>query len=362
MYSYRRIRRRRNQRGIKIIDNNFVECGVQSIYVRAGFSTIVNSNISKNCGYGRLTSGTFNPAHIWLENGQYTANDNKMYQTKVEPGDEYPDGMRITSLVGDATSLFPAKGDYFCTALGNMILSSKNISTGSSLGLFNYGIRTNSNIDCSNSTIDGTQSYSMWVQNDDSFGAGVPSNFNASNSTLVNADISNSGITGVIHVTKFGEETTGNVENIHATNVTLNQALNVITFNTNLNTHSKININHGTGNIFSRYSTLGPFTMSSGLKRQDNHGLGEKPKLVQAYLVCTLNNLGWQTGDECSIDGLQCANGSEGIMYGYDATKVTTIVGSAANPIRVLNRAEGSEGNVGTVDLNRWQLYYRCYV
>lgn len=349
--------------GLSIVNNDFVECGVESVYVRAGFSTIVNNNMSKNCGYKRLDDvGRYNPAHIWLEGGQYTAIGNKIYQTKVLAGDQRPDGMRVTSLVGDATPLYPANGTYFSQVNNNMIVSAKNKADGVSYGYFNYGIRTNGHGNYAGNTVDGTQDYSIWVQNLDSFvGDTLPAEFNADGCTLVNSDLGGNGNSGVIHITRFGT-TTGEVKNISAKGVTLNQEMKVLEFNSNLSAFEKINISHGTGDTFSRYTQIGPIALSSALKQQDNHGLGEMPKKVDAILLCTSNNGGWQTGDECPVSNLIKLNSGEGIFHGTDATKVTTIVGSAAAPIVMLNRAGGSEGNTFVADLTKWELYYRCHV
>lgn len=346
--------------GIRVQGGYFEECGVESVYIRAAFNSSCKDIFSKNCGYKRLSSATYLPAHIWLENGEYICTGNHVFQTQVIAGDHTPDGLRITSLVGDAASIFPANGTYYCQVHNNHIVSDK--SSGTTQGLLNYGIRTNGHGDYSSNVVDGTLDYSIWVQNDNSFtGDSPPRDFRADGCTLLNSDMGANGNAGLIHVTLFGSPV-GDVENISAKGVTTNESLEVIEINNNLSGYTQTNISYGTGNIFSRYSQVGPITITSALKRQDNHNLDGFPKLVTGTIKCLANNGGWQTGDEVDVSYLITTGNNQGMAISADSVRTTVLIGSDASPLKLPNRAAGSEGNTVSLDLTKWELYIKCFI
>ena len=115
--------------------------------------------------------------------------------------------------------------------------------------------------------------FSIFCINSDSFDANIPvSDFNADGCTLINSDVGGNGNDSAIHITRFGT-VAGDVKNISAKNTTIDKAYKVLSFNTNLSAYNKKNISHGDGDIFSRFSEIGPVTLASSLKTKINHNL-----------------------------------------------------------------------------------------
>lgn len=356
--------------GITIIGASFKECSVESIYIRAGFDCTVSHNKSYDCGYKRLySSGRYYPAHIWLESGQYTCCHNNLIQTKVEAGDMQPDGLRITTLAGDATELYPANGFYHSTVNHNTIRSDVDPHTAVSHQYFHYGVRCNGSGNFDDNVIDGCSDWPFWVQNGDSHpGETVPQNFSANNCTFINVPESKGA---VIYISKYGT-VGGDVKNISAKSCNVPSGLSVLRFNSNLSDAAKINISHGIGDIFSRYTDTDQIALTAALKAQVSHGLGEFPKLVEPLLVCLSSQGGWQTGDHVPVKSL-LSDGSMssgvsgiGISTGYDGVNLTVIVGKDLTPLKLLNRSNPSAPeNIGesfNLDLTKWALLVRAFV
>lgn len=346
---------------VVVAGNTYHECGVESVYLRACFQSYVINPTSTDVGYKRLDAPErYRPAHIWCENGEVTILGGQITQNKVNTGDQVPDALRVTSLVGDARAFFPAHGEYFCRIINVSCTSAKDIETGESLGLLNYGLRTNGHC-TANITVDGTLSYSIWLQNDDSFpGDTLPSHFCADGSTLFNCDLGGNGLLSAIRVSRFGS-TTGNVKSISAVNVKLNQDIEVLSFNPNLSEFEKLDIAYGKGSVFSRYSESQAATPTPSLKLQSDHNLSTIPKTHEAVLTCLSNDGGWQTGDELRQTDLVMTGANQGMSVGVDSTKSTLIIGSSSNPLKSLSRASGSEGNTFDLNLSKWQVSVRCY-
>lgn len=365
--------------GLSITGCVFEECSVESVYVRAGFNCTVSNNKSINTGYKRLDAdGRYYPSHIWLESGSYTCIGNTLIQTQHLHGDMPPDGIRITTLGGDATHLYPASGQYFSVCKNNTIRSSKDPETGESHRYFHYGIRTNGDCKCDDNTIDGTHDWPIWVQNGASHpGETVPKNFSADGCVFDNVPTDNNA---VIYISKFERdeldanyfEVTGDVENISAKGCSVPAGMGVLRFNNNLSEHQRVNISHGIGDIFSRYTETSLIDIAVAAKEQLPHGLGEFPKLVYGILVCQSSQGGWQTGDHVPVSSL-LSDGSSmsgddgiGISIGYDAVNITVIMGSQLEPLKLLNRSNPTAPeNIGEsfdLDFTKWKLLVRAFV
>ncbi|WP_412722460.1 hypothetical protein [Alteromonas sp. D210916BOD_24] len=218
---------------IKISMNSFISCGVQSIYLRAGFDCHIEKNYSVNCGYLRLhKENRYRPAHIWLESGEYNVRSNLIVQRRHNPSTGWmmPDGIRITTLNGDATKYFPATGICKSFLSGNSICSLDKMNR----ALFYNGLRTNGNCTVTNLLVKGTLHTAVWLINSASFeGETVVRDFQLLNSAFYAIAQESRFPKAIVYVSRFGK-VSGHPENIEISRISKASNLNDIKFNNNL--------------------------------------------------------------------------------------------------------------------------------
>lgn len=101
-------------------------------------------------------------------------------------------------------------------------------------------------------------------------------------------------------------------------------------------------------------------TITSGGALTLAHGLGVRPRIVRAFLVCQTAEQGFSIGDEVPIgDGLISPEASRGFVMRPDTTNIVIRFGSAANAFVVNNATTGS-GAAGLTNAN-WRLVVRAY-
>ncbi|WP_137972009.1 hypothetical protein [Pseudomonas sp. F(2018)] len=85
------------------------------------------------------------------------------------------------------------------------------------------------------------------------------------------------------------------------------------------------------------------------------HGLGVKPKLVRAYLVCKTAEHGWSVNDEVNIEALVASASSYNYGYGANTTNIRAVCGGSGC---VVHNASGSSS---TVTAANWRLILRAW-
>jgi hypothetical protein len=92
------------------------------------------------------------------------------------------------------------------------------------------------------------------------------------------------------------------------------------------------------------------------------HGLGVKPSLVRAILVCTTADGGYSVGDEYDLGVAQSWDAGtaqqKGMGMWSDATNIYSIFANIANPFSIFAKTTGVPTTLTNAN---WRLIFRAY-
>lgn len=97
-------------------------------------------------------------------------------------------------------------------------------------------------------------------------------------------------------------------------------------------------------------------TITSGGVVTLAHGLGAKPDMVRAFLVCKTAELGWSVGDEVSVDVLVAGGSTYNYSVGFNATNIRAVCGSSGCAIN------NGTGVTSTITNANWRLVLRAQI
>jgi hypothetical protein len=111
---------------------------------------------------------------------------------------------------------------------------------------------------------------------------------------------------------------------------------------------------------YNDYAESSNITITAGANISFSHGLGAKPKLVQAILVCTGAEFGYSVGDEViqNLNGDNNATSGQGIAIINGSSTITGVFGASSNTFSALNQSGGGAVNLTN---SNWVLKLRAW-
>lgn len=96
-------------------------------------------------------------------------------------------------------------------------------------------------------------------------------------------------------------------------------------------------------------------TITAGGSSTLTHGLGAKPKMVRASLICKTAEAGWAIGDEVGVEVVVANGNTYNFSYGCNASSVRVVCGSSGCAVN------NASGTLVTVNAANWRLIVRAW-